>query len=50
MGIAIDLANDGTSRRAAKLKYSLNDGDRWRQQRIPGRRQLAAEEELYHAY
>ena len=37
MGVAVDLANDGRSRSAAKLKYSLNDGATWRQQRIPGR-------------
>ena len=37
MGIAVDLANDGRSRSAARLKYSLNDGGSWRQQRIPGK-------------
>ena len=37
MGVAVDLANDGRSRSAAKLKYSLNDGATWRQQRIPGK-------------
>ena len=36
-GIAVDLANDGRSRSAARLKYSLNDGGSWRQQRIPGK-------------
>ena len=41
MGIAVDLANDGRSRSAARLKYSLNDGGSWRQQRIPGKKKMS---------